>query len=132
MTEVLGGQSDQILYGLGQGLLHSLWQCAALAAVLAGALALLRGRSPNVRYAAACSAMALMLLVPTATVWQFVSAAPDVRMEEMSEPLGAAGELNVETDLSPRRGVNPGGERAGHAVSISPRPSGEGTAYLLP
>src|SRR4051794_40695579 len=125
MTEVLGGQSDQILYGLGQGVIYSVWQCAALAALLAGALALLRGRSPNVRYAAACSAMALMLLVPAATVWQFVSAAPDARMEEVSEPSGVEGESNVEPDLSPRQGVNPGSERAGRPVSMSPQPSGE-------
>src|SRR5919107_1690414 len=37
---------------------------SARSVVLAVALALLRGRGPNVRYAAACSTLALMLLIP--------------------------------------------------------------------
>ena len=132
MNAVLGEQSYRLLYGLGQGLIHSLWQCAALAFVLAVALALLRGKSPNVRYAAACLTMALMLLVPSATVWKFVSAAPGARMEEMSEPLGDTGELNVEQDVRPRPGVNMRVEPSGLHVSLSPQPKREGTEYLLP
>lgn len=132
MNAVLSEPSYQILYGLGQGLIHSLWQCAALAVVLAVALALLRGRSPNVRYAAACSTLALMLLIPSVTVWKFVSAAPGALMEEVSEPLGASGELGVEPDIRPRTGVNPRGEHAGRPASMSPQPAGEGTEYFLP
>jgi beta-lactamase regulating signal transducer with metallopeptidase domain len=132
MNTVLGGQSYQILYGLGQGLLHSLWQCAALAFVLAAALALLRGRSPSVRYAAACSTLALMLLIPSAAVWKFVSAAPGAFMEEVSEPLGAAGELNIEPDVRPRQGLNSGTENPGRPTVMSPQSAGEGTEYLLP
>jgi beta-lactamase regulating signal transducer with metallopeptidase domain/beta-lactamase class D len=132
MNAVLGEQSYQILYGLGQGLIHSLWQCAALAVGLAGALTLLRGRNPNVRYAAACSTLALMLLIPSATVWKFVSAAPGASMEEVSEPLGAAGELNVEPNVRRRTGVNPSAGNTGLAASMSPRPTGEGIEYLLP
>jgi beta-lactamase regulating signal transducer with metallopeptidase domain len=132
MNAVLGEQSYQILYGLGQGLIHSLWQCAALAFVLALALALLRGKSPNVRYAAACSALGLMLLIPSATVWKFVSVAPGARMEEVSEPLGAAGELNVEPNAGTRPALNPRAERTGLPADTSPQPKGEGTEYLLP
>jgi beta-lactamase regulating signal transducer with metallopeptidase domain/beta-lactamase class D len=132
MNAVLGEQSYQLLYGLGQGLIHSLWQCAALAVVLAVALALLRGRSPNVRYAAACSTLALMLIIPSATVWKFVSDAPGALMEEASEPLGTAGELNVEPYVRRRPGVNSKAEHGGRPVSMSPQPTGEGTEYLLP
>ena len=132
MNAVLGGQSHLILYGLGQGLIHSLWQCAALAVVLAVALALLRGRSPNVRYATACSTLALMLLIPSATVWKFVGAAPGTVIEEVSEPLGTAGELNVEPDVRPRPGMNSSAEHAGRSVSMSPQLAGEGTEHLLP
>jgi beta-lactamase regulating signal transducer with metallopeptidase domain len=132
MTEVLGGQSDQILYGLGQGLIHSLWQCAALAVVLAGALALLRGRSPNVRYAAACAALALMLLIPAATVWTFVSAAPETRTQEASEPAPAEWEFSIGTEESPRPGSNSEAGHAGQPVSAATRTTVEGTERLLP
>src|SRR5205807_2646733 len=54
---------------LGRALLHSLWEGACVALLLGAALWLLRGRSPNARYAVACSALALMLLLPVLTAW---------------------------------------------------------------
>ena len=48
-------------------LLHSLWQEALIAAVLAALLAVLRHRSPNARYLTCCAALALMAAVPLAT-----------------------------------------------------------------
>ena len=89
-------ESFRILYGLAQGLLHSVWQCAAVALLLAGALALLRGNSSNVRYVASCCAMALMLLLPSATVWKFLSLTPSAQMEDALEVTGASSEFLVE------------------------------------
>ncbi len=96
MNRVLDGESFQILYGLSQGLLHSLWQCALIALLLAGALALLRGSSSNVRYVASCCAMALMLLLPSATVWNLLSSTPSAEVEDASEVMGASGEFVIE------------------------------------
>ena len=43
-------QAYPVLQTLGRALLHSLWEGACLALLLAAALWLLRGRSPNARY----------------------------------------------------------------------------------
>lgn len=122
----------QILYGLAQGLLHSIWQCAAVAFLLAGALALLRGSSSNVRYVASCCAMALMLLLPSATVWKFLSSTSSAQMVDASEVAGAPGEFVVEPE--------PGGRLYEKSVTASagfPQPAWnesptEGAARLLP
>lgn len=117
MSGVLDAEPFQILYGLSRGLLHSLWQCAAVALLLAGALALLRGSSSNARYVAACCAMALMLLLPSATVWMFLSPTPGAQMADASEVAGVPGEFVVEPA--------PGGhlyEKPVTASAGSPRP----------
>ena len=132
MNRVLDGESFQILYGLAQGLLHSLWQCALIALLLAGALALLRGSASNVRYVAACCAMALMLLLPSATVWKFLSSTSSARMDDASEVAGAPGEFVIEPA--------PGGrlyEKPVTASAGSPQPAWnesptERAARLLP
>lgn len=53
---------------VGWGLLHSLWQGALIALVLAGALALTRRRGAAVRYGIALGALAAMLVLPVGTV----------------------------------------------------------------
>jgi len=50
-------------------LLHSTWQIAVIAAVLAGCLRLMRRRSANARYVTACIAMLVMVLLPVASLW---------------------------------------------------------------
>lgn len=132
MSGVLDAESFQILYGLSRGLLHSLWQCTAVALLLAGTLALLRGSSSNARYVAACCAMALMLLLPSATAWKFLSSTPGAQMADASEVAGVPGEFVVEPA--------PGGhlyEKPVTASAGSPRPVWgetpmERTARLLP
>ena len=59
-----------VFQALGWALVHSLWQGAGVAALLSGLLALLRGRRARARYAAGCGALALMLLLPSATAWK--------------------------------------------------------------
>lgn len=132
MSGVFDVESFQILYGLAQGLLHSIWQCAAVAFLLAGALALLRGSSSNVRYVAACCAMALMILLPSATVWNLLSSTPSAQMEDASEVTTASGEFVVEP--SPGGGLyeKPGTQSVG---SLQPTPGespAERAAHLLP
>jgi beta-lactamase regulating signal transducer with metallopeptidase domain/protocatechuate 3,4-dioxygenase beta subunit len=52
---------------IGWALLHSLWQFALLAAVVAGALEALRRRSANVRYLVGCAGLAAMLAAGVST-----------------------------------------------------------------
>src|SRR4051812_17841107 len=69
---------------IGWALLHLLWQGALVAGILAARLALLRNRSAQARYAAACAALALMPIL---------SAAPAMRSYEA--PAGAAPMLQL-------------------------------------
>jgi beta-lactamase regulating signal transducer with metallopeptidase domain len=56
-----------VVEALGWTLLHSLWQGASIAAALWTALLFLRKASPQARYLASCTALALMALCPIAT-----------------------------------------------------------------
>jgi beta-lactamase regulating signal transducer with metallopeptidase domain len=60
---------DTILESLGWALLHLVWQGALVAAALALALRLLGPRA-SARYALACGALGLMLVLPAATGWR--------------------------------------------------------------
>jgi len=61
-------------HALGWTLLHFCWQGALVAAVLWCALELLRGRSSQVRYAAACCALGLTVALPVATFARLAAA----------------------------------------------------------
>lgn len=125
-------ESFHILYGLAQGLLHSVWQCAVVAFLLAGALALLRGSSSNVRYVAACCAMALMLLLPSATVWKFLSSTSGVQAEDASEVPGAFGEFVVEPSPGGRLYEKPVTPSAGSLQPARGESPAERATRLLP
>ena len=58
---------------LGWSLIHFVWQGAAVAVLLAGANILLRGRSSNARYFAACAALAMMLTLMTGNLFYFAA-----------------------------------------------------------
>jgi beta-lactamase regulating signal transducer with metallopeptidase domain/beta-lactamase class D len=132
VSGVFDVESFQILYGLAQGLLHSIWQCAAVAFLLAGALALLRGSSSNVRYVASCCAMALMLLLPSATVWKFLSSTSSVQMVDASEVAGAPGEFVIEPAPGGRLYEKPVTPSAGSLQPAWNESPTERAARLLP
>jgi bla regulator protein BlaR1 len=73
-----------LLYALGWALLHFLWQGALVALLLAGVLTLLGGRTPNIRYAAVCAALVLMLLLPAITFWRISGASYVAEVDEMT------------------------------------------------
>lgn len=56
-----------LVEALGWALVHLLWQGALVAGILAAALSLLSRRSSNARYATACAALALLLILATIT-----------------------------------------------------------------
>ena len=60
-------KASDVAYRLGWTLLHSIWLGAAVAALLATTSLLLRRRSANARYLAACAALALMVALSAST-----------------------------------------------------------------
>jgi len=64
---IAGLPSDPWAQRVGWALVHFLWQGAAVALMLAVALRLMRRASPQLRWAAACAALALMAALPVAT-----------------------------------------------------------------
>ena len=69
--------SPDVMHALGWALIHSLWQClavAALAAVLMGF-----SRRPSVRYLVGVGALALMLALPVATFFVLMKPAAPVQ-----------------------------------------------------
>src|SRR2546423_2738286 len=67
-----------IAHALTAALLHFVWQGALVAFLLWAAMFLLRNRSANSRYVAACIAMSVLLLLPVVTA--YVSYAPPARV----------------------------------------------------
>jgi beta-lactamase regulating signal transducer with metallopeptidase domain len=67
MKDLEGVFGNPFFQRLGWALLAFLWQGALVAALLAAADAVLRGKNATVRYAVACGAMVLMLAIPLAT-----------------------------------------------------------------
>src|SRR5690349_10260668 len=76
MASLANWLSPEVMRALGWALIHSLWQCVAVAALAAVVMAFLR--RPTLRYLIAVTALAVMLLLPAATFFDLVTpAAPD-------------------------------------------------------
>lgn len=65
--------TQPLLHALGWALLDSLWQGLAAAAVLACALWILQGRSPQLRYWLCCSALIVAIALPCMTFAQLAA-----------------------------------------------------------
>ncbi|MEZ5303593.1 MAG: hypothetical protein R3F11_23565 [Verrucomicrobiales bacterium] len=106
---------------LGWALLHFLWQGAAIAALLAAALRLLRRRSPQLRYGLGCLAMVAMLAAFGATLsTQWSKAAPP--------PIAAAPASVTEAPGAPDL-IEPAAEPArAHTIPRSRRRTGGGAS----
>ncbi|WP_223643341.1 M56 family metallopeptidase [Corallococcus sp. EGB] len=68
-----------VLEAVGWALVHLVWQGLLVAAALALALRWVGRRSANLRYALACGALGIMLVLPVATAWRHASRAVDTR-----------------------------------------------------
>jgi beta-lactamase regulating signal transducer with metallopeptidase domain len=90
MTGPEGVLDDPTVAALGWALLHFLWQGLGMAAVLAVAQPLLRRRSAEARYLAACLALLLMAAAPGLTVLALYSSAepPAAASPISSSPTG--------------------------------------------
>ncbi|HZL36035.1 MAG TPA: hypothetical protein VFC78_12035 [Tepidisphaeraceae bacterium] len=76
-----GLHASPLTQRLGWMLIHSVWQDTAIAALLAIALLLMRGAGSRARYALACAAMGLMVLLPILTPPPAEPAAAQARQE---------------------------------------------------
>ena len=76
MTTLEQFVSPALTRALGWTLLHSLWQGALVAAVLAGALLLLRRQRAEVRYAASAGALGLVVALAGLTFGLYFNAEP--------------------------------------------------------
>ena len=76
---------------LGWMLVHVLWQATTVAILLAVFLRLLRKADANIRYGTACSALALMVVMPIVTL----------RLMKVPGPVAEAGPLPVSVAVSP-------------------------------
>jgi len=77
MIALLSLVDSPLVYRLGYGLVHFLWQGALIAGLLAAVLPLLRHRSSQVRHLVAWIALVAMALSVPLTIWLVPS--PDVR-----------------------------------------------------
>ena len=89
---------SSLTYVVGWTLIHFVWQGAILAMLAGVVLWLCRGRSANIRYAAACVGLATMLAAPGITAYALIKDAATV-----ARPLGSphAAELRIGTVASP-------------------------------
>jgi beta-lactamase regulating signal transducer with metallopeptidase domain len=78
MTTFAAFLATPVVERLGWALVHFVWLGAAVAALFAVVQALLRNRSANSRYAAACAALLIMAILPVATFF-FVPASKSAR-----------------------------------------------------
>ncbi|WP_163993804.1 M56 family metallopeptidase [Pyxidicoccus caerfyrddinensis] len=82
--------SSLLLESLGWALLHSLWQGALVALLLAVALATVGRRAAHARYALACGALVLSLAMPAVTGWRHYSEARGAAAERGASARKAA------------------------------------------
>ncbi len=120
MTLIEGIYTYPLLRALGWALLHFLWQGALVALLLAGVLSLLRERAANLRYAAACAALGLMLVLPAATFMTQSGSAQSSEVDEMSL------QTPPEPDVKSAQGQTGGaGRRTGEATAGMEHPVGQ-------
>ena len=83
MDAVLVRLLESVARPVALALVHSLWQGVVVAALIAGALMALRGRSATLRYGVACIGMLLMLVVTVSTTIWFVRHPEPARSQEV-------------------------------------------------
>jgi len=84
-----------IFQALGWTLIHFIWQGALIAILYVSVSVLLRRFTANVRYAAACGAMLLMLIAPAATMFAVIRGQAPSLAGASSETIGQAQPANV-------------------------------------
>lgn len=136
MNFLPAASAPAILDRLGWCLLHSLWQAALIALLLAAVLRILANRSANSRYLACCVALGLTLVWPAATFWQLAPAISESHTD--GEPVAnAQRSVDVPHIAEPEPAVSARAElaepmRVGNSVDpLDPVPVPRVEAWLL-
>ncbi|WP_338872208.1 M56 family metallopeptidase [Myxococcus stipitatus] len=79
--------SSLVMESLGWALVHSLWQGTLVALGLAAALLMVGSRAANARYALACGALVLAVVLPVVTGFRHATQARAERRQERAAPL---------------------------------------------
>jgi bla regulator protein BlaR1 len=108
--------SPDVMRALGWALIHSLWQCLALAALAAVLMAL--SRRPSVRYLVGVGALAAMLATPVATLFVLMAVPAHLVPAMASSPPPAAAQSSVSQALA---AVAPGSRVTNHSVESAPQ-----------
>lgn len=88
--------SSLLMESLGWALLHSLWQGALVALLLAVALATVGRRAANARYALACGALVLSLALPAVSGWRHYAQASERVAAARARKAEAAGSMSLQ------------------------------------
>jgi beta-lactamase regulating signal transducer with metallopeptidase domain len=96
MASLDGWLSPAVMQALGWALIHSLWQCAGVAALAASLMAL--SRRASVRYLVGVGALALMLAAPIATF--FLLMKPDAPVQNFPSAISAVSVPSVSPSTS--------------------------------
>src|ERR1700749_5083944 len=115
MTGLNSWLSPAVMHALGWALIHSLWQCAAAAALAALVMAFVR--RPHLRYLVSVGALALMLAAPLAT---FLVLAKPAAPVQASYPASAS--LLPALSTAYPVAALAGADRAISAIAEAPRP----------
>jgi beta-lactamase regulating signal transducer with metallopeptidase domain len=107
-------------YAITAALVQSLWQDAVVAVVCVAILAMLRRRSANARYVAACAGLALMLVLPLATAAAFYLDASGADIMPGRGSGGAPAILRSTTLPMPDAWLGPADERAAWVSWMEP------------
>ena len=110
--------ANAMIQALGWALLHFIWQGAAIAALYAFVKVLLRKRAANIRYAAACSALALMLAAPIISLFEMS------RSSAGAQGIAATGGLAVSVEPSPASALTANAQPEPATRGVSQRVSG--------
>lgn len=94
-----------LIHALGWTLVHSLWQGTLMALTLMVVLHFLRGQGPNLRYAAACSTLVLMLLLPVVSFLRLTTSSRYPDVDEMVIPSPSAVVVNDSSGEFARSGM---------------------------
>jgi beta-lactamase regulating signal transducer with metallopeptidase domain/peptidoglycan/xylan/chitin deacetylase (PgdA/CDA1 family) len=130
--------SQPSFQALGWTLIHFIWQGALVAALFVGIRQMLRGYSADARYAAACAAMLLILILPLATFFIIRSSFIDAHVDRQTSTSAqvAATPLQQKMDSAHKEVLSPGEIDPDEILPPETMPSRKWTEYsfasLLP
>lgn len=123
--------SSLLMESLGWALLHSLWQGALVALLLAVALATVGRRAANARYALACGALVLSLALPAVSGWRHYAQASERVAAARARKAEAAGSMSLQERRRAARDARSSTDATGREPSLERRLAGDYAASSM-